>query len=56
MLSLVHTSDISMSTRSIRKQSMTSSLGLAKTKQREIFIVSPFVLFLAYAWTMILCL
>ena len=55
-LSLVHTSDISISTRSIRKQSTTSPLGFAKTKQREVFFVSPFVLLLAYAWTMILCL
>ena len=47
-LSLVHTSDISI--RSIRKQSMTSPLGLAKTKQREFFFVSPFVLLLAYAY------
>ena len=47
---------ISISTRSIRKQSMTSSLGLAKTKQREFYFVSAFVLHLAYAWTMILCL
>ena len=56
-LNRVHTSDISISisTRSIRKQSMTSPLGLAKTKQRECFFVSPFVLLLAYAWTMILC-
>ena len=54
--SLVHTSDISISTRSIRKQSMTSPLGLANSKQREFFFVSPFVLLLAYAWNMILCL
>ena len=52
-LSLVHTSDIRIST--IGKQSMTSPLGLAKTK-REFFFVGPFVLLLAYAWTMILCL
>ena len=45
-----------ISTRSIRKQSTTSPLGFAKTKQREIFIVSPFVLLLAYAWTKILFL
>ena len=38
-----------------RKQSITSPLGLAKTKQ-QFFFVSPFVLLLAYAWTMILCL
>ena len=55
-LSLVHTSDISIGTRSIRKQSTTSPLGLAKTKQREFFFVSPFVLLLAYGWTMVLCL
>ena len=29
---------------------MTSPLGLAKTKQREFFFVSPFVLLLAYAY------
>ena len=28
---------------------MTSPLGLAKTKQQELFFVSPFVLLLAYA-------
>ena len=39
-----------------RKQSITSPLGLTKTKQQEFFFVSPFVLLLAYAWTMILCL
>ena len=39
-----------------RKQSMISPLGLGKTKQQELFFVSPFVLLLAYAWTMILCL
>ena len=39
-----------------RKQSMTSPQGLAKTKQREVFFVSPFVLLFAYVWTMILCL
>ena len=31
-------------------------LGLAKTKQQDFFFVSPFVLLLAYASTMILCL
>ena len=57
-LSVVHTRGMSMSisTRSIRKQGMTSPLGLAKKKQQEFFFVSPFVLLLAYAWTMILCL
>ena len=55
-LSVVHTRGISISTRSIRKQGMTSPLGLAKKKQQEFFFVSPFVLLLAYAWTMILCL
>ena len=30
---------------------MTSPLGLAKTKQREFFFVSPFVLLLVYAYT-----
>ena len=54
--SLVHTSDISIRTRSIRKQSMISPLGLVKIKQPEFFFVSSFVRFLAYAWTMILCL
>ena len=39
-----------------RKQRMNSPLRLAKTKQREFFFVSPFVLLFAYAWTMILCL
>ena len=55
-LSLVHTSDISIRTRSIRKQRMMSSLGLAKTKQQDFFFVSSFVRLLAYAWIMILCL
>ena len=41
------TSDISISTRSIRKQSMTSPLGL-EDKTTRIFFVSPFVLLLAY--------
>ena len=49
-LSLVHTSDISIS------NEMNSPLRFAKTKQREFFFVSPFVLLFAYAWTMILCL
>ena len=39
-----------------RKQRMNSPLRLAKTKQREFFFVSPFVLLFAYAWTMILSL
>ena len=39
-----------------RKQSMTSPLGLPKTKQQEFPFVSLFVLLLAYVWTMILCL
>ena len=52
-LGLVHTSDITIRTRSIRKQSMKSPLGLAKIKQ-EFFFVLSFVLFLTYAWTMIL--
>ena len=39
-----------------RKQRMNSPLRLAKTKQREFFFVSAFVLLFAYAWTMILCL
>ena len=38
------------------KQRMNSPLRLEKTKQREFFFVSPFVLLFAYAWTMILCL
>ena len=46
---LVYTSDISIRTGSIRKQSMTSSLGLAKIKQ-EFFFVLSFVRFLAYAY------
>ena len=53
---MVHTSDISMSTRSIRKQSMIYALGFVNTKQREFFFASSFVLLLAYAWTMILWL
>ena len=53
-LSLLHTSDISIGTTSIRKQSMTS-LRLAKIK-KEFFFVSSFVRLFAYAWTMILCL
>ena len=48
LLSLVYTGDISISTRSIRKQSMISPLGLAKIKQ-EFFFVSSFVRLLAYA-------
>ena len=35
---------------------MISPLELEKIKQQEFFFVSPFVWFLAYAWTMILCL
>ena len=42
-------------TRSVRKQSMASPLGLAKMRQ-EFFFVSSFVRFLADAWTMFLCL
>ena len=38
-LSLVHTSNISKRTRSIRKQSMISPLGLAKTEQHEFLFV-----------------
>ena len=58
MNSLVHTSDtsISISTRSIRKQNMIYPMGLVNTKQREFFFVSFFVLLLAYASTMFLCL
>ena len=56
LLSLLHTSDISVSTRSIRKQSIIYPLGLVNTKQREFFFVSSFVLLLAYASTMFLCL
>ena len=47
LLSPVHTSDISTSTRSIRKQSMTSLL-LDLRRQNK----TPFVLLLAYTWTM----
>ena len=54
-LSLVHTIDISIRTTSIPKQSMISSLGLAKIK-RPFFFVSSLVRLLACAWTMILCL
>ena len=54
-LSLARTSDISISTRSIRKQSMIYPLRLVNTKQ-EFFFVSSFVLLLAYASTMFLCL
>ena len=36
--SLVHASNISTRIRSIRKQSMISPLGLAKTKQQKIFL------------------
>ena len=50
------TSDISISTKSIRKQSMIYPLGRVNTKQREFFFVSSFVLLLAYASTMFLCL
>ena len=55
-LSLVHTSDISIRTRSIRKQSIISPQELAKIKQLEFFFVSSFVRLLAYARTVILCL
>ena len=55
-LSLVHTSDISLRTRSIRKQNIISPLGLAKIKQQEFFFVSSFVRLLIYTWTMILWL
>ena len=56
VLSLDHTSNRSISTRSIRKQSMIYPLGLVNTKQREFFFVSSFVLLLASASTMFLCL
>ena len=46
---------VSIRTRSKRKQSMTSPLGLAKIKQ-EFFFVLSFVRLLAYAWTLISCL
>ena len=52
---LVHTSDISIRTRSIRKQNIISTLGLLKSKQPEFFFVLSFVRFLAYACTTILC-
>ena len=52
-LSLVYTSEISIYKQ--QKQSMNSPPSLGKTKQRELFFfVSPFLLLLAYAWTMIL--
>ena len=53
-ISLVHTSRRHKHKQ--RKQRMNSPLRLAKTKQREFFFVSPFVLLFAYAWTMILYL
>ena len=53
-LNLVHTSDISISTRSIRKQSIIYPLRLVNTKQREFFFIPSFVLLLAYASTMFL--
>ena len=53
-LSLVHTSDISIKTSSIRKHSLTFPLKLAKIKQQESFFLSTFVRFLAYSCTMIL--
>ena len=56
LLSLVHTSDVSIKTRSKRKQSVISPQGLAKIKQQDFFFVSSFVRLMAYAWTMILCL
>ena len=59
-LSQVHTCDISISisTRSIRKQRLvnTKQFRLVHTKQREFFFVLSFVLLLAYASTMFLCL
>ena len=38
-----HTSDTSIRTRSIRKQSKISPQGLTKIKQQEFFFVSSFV-------------
>ena len=38
------------------KTNKISPLELAKIKHQEFFFVSSFVRFLAYAWTMILCL
>ena len=55
-LSLVHTSSISIRERSIRKQTKTYPLGLAKTKQQEFFFVSSFVRRLTYGMIMTLCL
>ena len=55
-LNLVHPSNISIRTRSIREQRMISPPRLAKTKQEEYFLVSSFVRLLAYARAMILCL
>ena len=54
-LSLIHTSDISISIISIRKQSMTSPLGLAKTKQREFFFVCAYVALYVAGLTSFLC-
>ena len=52
----VHTTNISIRTKSKRKQSVISPQGLVKIKQQQFLFVSSFVRLLAYAWTMILCL
>ena len=56
--SLVHTSDVSVRTRSIRKQCKTSLLGLAKIKEQESFLsfvfCSVFGLCLEYDLTLTL--
>ena len=55
-LNLVHASNVSIRIRSTRKQSLKFPLELAKIKQQEFLFVLSFVRFLAYVWTMILCL
>ena len=55
-LSLVHTSDIGIRTRSIRKQSIVCPQGLAKIKQQELFFILFFVQLFADTWTMTLSL
>ena len=45
--SLVHTNNISIRVRSMRKQSTISPLELTKTKQQELLFVSSFVRLLA---------
>ena len=55
-LNLVHASNVSIRIRSTRKQSLKFPLELTKIKQQEFLFVLSFVRFLAYVWTMILCL